>query len=303
MAADKRTEPSLATILGAPASATDEVVLALDDPETYVRKHAKALAERRVTKPRDDLAWIALVDALAAAKKLVEIDVHTEAEEVVAAVRQLAPRGSFGRASYDEDLSTAEVLETIGKELAAKDLSLAHIDLENDSLALVVLPSATIESAFAVAPRDGIGALRPFTGAGLGAATKQRHARAATRAEELAPPANKWRGFLREEDGVTHGFALQLGERAIDVDEGVLGKTEASELTFKTPDEARARATELLSERRARGFAEVSWDDFVARYKEAKVANVKKPAAKKPAPEKTSAKKPASRNSAARKRK
>src|SRR5690349_5375866 len=82
---------ALAKLIAPNAAAVARAVeLACTDPASYVKQHAAALRERGITKPSAGLPWIALVDALLAAKHLVNIDWKCTAEDLTWSLGRLA---------------------------------------------------------------------------------------------------------------------------------------------------------------------------------------------------------------------
>ncbi|WP_328615735.1 hypothetical protein OHS18_02400 [Amycolatopsis sp. NBC_00355] len=116
-----------------------------DDPDAYLREHADRLDERGIDEPLPELAWIALVDALADHGLLAEVDWKEAPDEIVGRLRALrsAPAGDSAWASLaDADLPTFEFLELAGGQLAATGTVLAVLDIESDCYPLVLLPHA-----------------------------------------------------------------------------------------------------------------------------------------------------------------
>jgi hypothetical protein len=123
----------------------DLAAAAHDDPEGYLREHADRLDERGIGEPIPELAWIALVDALADHGLLAEVDWKEAPDEIVGQLRSLrsAPVGDEAWASLAEaELPTFEFLELAGGQLAAAGTALAVVDIESDCYPLVLLPSA-----------------------------------------------------------------------------------------------------------------------------------------------------------------
>ncbi|QXE38384.1 hypothetical protein KQY30_33260 [Streptomyces sp. GMY02] len=161
---------------GRPA-VTEEVLLAYEDPETYVRTHAGRLDERGIDEPVDDLAWIALVDALTAQGLLAEVDWKESGEEIRRQVRALESRPATdpwslaSNANKADEADEAEALDTYAflTHYGALHLdvgtALAVLDIESDCYPLVLLPAARAAELTPLARRAGFAAavLRPDT--------------------------------------------------------------------------------------------------------------------------------------------
>ncbi|WP_328456554.1 DUF6630 family protein [Amycolatopsis sp. NBC_00438] len=123
----------------------ERAAAAHDDPDAYLREHADSLDERGIDEPLPELAWIALVDALADHGLLAEVDWKEAPDEIVGRLRALrsAPAEDSAWASLAEaDLPTFEFLELAGGQLAATGTALAVLDIESDCYPLVLLPHA-----------------------------------------------------------------------------------------------------------------------------------------------------------------
>ena len=154
------------------------VTQAATQPATYYRAHAVRLGDRGIDAPGPDLAWIALVDGLIAAKACSEIDWKTDAENVAWAIGNLRgiPRGAFAwmkRESDLDDRSTWELLEISGAHLRERGLQLAMLDTSSDSYCLVAVASADARKLVALASTAQFGDAELF-GDNLAAATKER---------------------------------------------------------------------------------------------------------------------------------
>jgi hypothetical protein len=114
-----------------------------DDPGAYLAAHADQLDERGVDEPIPELAWIALVDALADHDLLAEVDWKEAADEIVGrlqALRSAPPDEAWARLA-ESDLPTYEFLVLAGDRLAAAGTALAVLDIESDCYPLVLLPA------------------------------------------------------------------------------------------------------------------------------------------------------------------
>lgn len=138
---------ALAALLapGEPAVA-DRVTSAHDDPDAYLSAHADQLDDRGIDEPVPDLAWIALVDALADHDLLAEVDWKEHSEEVIGQLRALrsAPANPEAWAWLDDadtDVATHEFLDLAGARLSETGTTLAVLDIESDCYPLVLVPN------------------------------------------------------------------------------------------------------------------------------------------------------------------
>ncbi|MFF1920068.1 DUF6630 family protein [Streptomyces sp. NPDC058221] len=166
---EARTSLAALAALLAPAheAVAARVLHAHDDPAGYVRDHAAQLAERGIAGPRPDLAWTALVDALADHRLLAELDWKEDAEEIRAQLRALASRPSVDPwvlvDAQDMLLPTHEFLQACGRHYRDVGAALAVLDIDSDCYPVVSLRAARVEELTALAARAG------FTARGLGA--------------------------------------------------------------------------------------------------------------------------------------
>jgi hypothetical protein len=131
-----------------------------DDPGAYLVAHADRLDERGIDEPIPELAWIALVDALADHDLLAEVDWKEAADEIVGRLRALRS------APPDEawsDLPTHEFLVWAGNQLAAAGTALAVLDIESDCYPLVLLPAGRAGELERLAAAAGFKAAVPTT--------------------------------------------------------------------------------------------------------------------------------------------
>jgi len=193
-----------------------ELAKAWNDPDGYADAHARELEARGIEGPVDHLPWIALIEILAAARALVEIDrrpdiepdaepgaepgaeplAQLDAEGLRRAIEQLAgcPRGAFAWMKHDAELaerSTAELCELAGKALLARGVQLAQLGDEVLGRCLIVVPEAHAGELVKLVRAAGYGEAVLFTGARLTKATKDRTsaARHAARHGPLGPAA------------------------------------------------------------------------------------------------------------------
>ncbi|MFE1962936.1 hypothetical protein [Streptomyces sp. NPDC059479] len=156
---------------GRPAVA-EEVLFAYDDPEAYLRTYAGRLEERGIDEPIEDLAWIALVDALTAQGLLAEVDWKEDGEEIRRQVRDLESRPSIdpwtlsGKVRTDgtdatddlETLDTFAFLNHYGRLHLEVGTALAMLDIDSDCYPLVLLPAARAAELTQLARRAGFAA-------------------------------------------------------------------------------------------------------------------------------------------------
>ena len=125
----------------------DRVTSAHDDPDAYLRTHADQLDERGIDEPIPNLAWIALVDALADHDLLAEVDWKEESEEVVGQLRALRSNPANAETwtwldHTDIHVATHEFLDLAGARLRETGTTLAVLDIESDCYPLVLVPNA-----------------------------------------------------------------------------------------------------------------------------------------------------------------
>ncbi|HWO66734.1 MAG TPA: DUF6630 family protein [Umezawaea sp.] len=123
------------------------VTSAHDDPDAYLRAHADRLDDRGIDEPIPNLAWIALVDALADHDLLAEVDWKEESEEVVGQLRALRSNPTDAEAwtwldNADIHVATHEFLDLAGARLSEAGTTLAVLDIESDCYPLVLVPNA-----------------------------------------------------------------------------------------------------------------------------------------------------------------
>lgn len=134
------------------------VAAAWDDPDAYLREHADRLDERGIDEPVAELAWIALVDALADHGLLAEVDWKEAPAEVVRqlrALRSAPPAERVWTWSERHEAPTAEFLEAAGERLLGTGTALAVLDIESDCYPLVLLPASAADDLVALAAASG----------------------------------------------------------------------------------------------------------------------------------------------------
>ncbi|MFJ3940284.1 DUF6630 family protein [Streptomyces parvus] len=140
----------------------EEVLRAHDSPHDYVSAFADRLDDRGIDEPVDDLAWIALVDALAAHGLLAEFDWKEDPQEIRAQLRKLESRPSVDPwVPFEADASTLptdEFLHACGRHYREIGAALAVLDIESDCYPVVGLRAARTDELTALAARAGFSA-------------------------------------------------------------------------------------------------------------------------------------------------
>ncbi|WDT90357.1 hypothetical protein H0E86_00300 [Streptomyces sp. SCSIO-PteL053] len=140
----------------------EEVLRAHDSPHDYVSAFADRLDDRGIDEPVDDLAWIALVDALAAHGLLAEFDWKEDPQEIRAQLRKLESRPSVDPwVLFEADASTLpadEFLHACGRHYREIGAALAVLDIESDCYPVVGLRAARAGELAALAARAGFSA-------------------------------------------------------------------------------------------------------------------------------------------------
>ncbi|WP_406458351.1 hypothetical protein OG782_35940 [Streptomyces sp. NBC_00876] len=158
---DARTSLAGVAALLAPAheDVAERVLRAHDDPAGYARDHAGRLEERGIDGPVPDLAWIALVDALADHRLLAELDWKEDAQEVRSQLKALESRPSVDPwVLVEEDemlLPTHEFLDACGRHYREVGAALMVLDIDSDCYPVVGLRAARVGELTAVAARAG----------------------------------------------------------------------------------------------------------------------------------------------------
>jgi hypothetical protein len=136
-----------------------EVLRAHDSPHGYVSAFAGRLADRGIEEPVDNLAWIALIDALDAHGLLAECDWKEDAQEIRDRLRKLESRPSvdpwvlFG--AEETLLPTERFLHACGRRYREIGAALAVLDIESDCYPVVGLRAARADELTALAARAG----------------------------------------------------------------------------------------------------------------------------------------------------
>jgi Family of unknown function (DUF6630) len=131
------------------------VTAAHDDPAAYVAEHADQLDGRGIDTVVPDLAWIALVDALADHDLLAEVDWKEAADEVFQQLRQLRSSPAMPDSWGESDLPTFDFLELTGTRVRDIETRLAVLDIESDCYPLVLVPAALGEQLTSLADAAG----------------------------------------------------------------------------------------------------------------------------------------------------
>jgi len=181
---------AIAALLAPSAKRAGDLAKAWDDPDDYADDHAAELELRGIDGVVDHLPWLALIELLAHADALVELDGAPDAETLRRAIERLegCPRGAFAWMKHDAELaerSPAELLELAGKALLAKRVQLVQLGGEALRLCLVVVPAARAAELVKLTRTAGYGDATLLTGARLTKATKDR----TTAAKRTAGPA------------------------------------------------------------------------------------------------------------------
>lgn len=136
-----------------------EVLRAHDSPRDYVSAFESRLADRGIDEPVDNLAWIALIDALDAHGLLAEFDWKEDAQEVRAQLRKLESRPSVDPWVLLEAgemlLPTERFLHSCGRRYREIGAALAVLDIESDCYPVVGLRAARADELTALADRAG----------------------------------------------------------------------------------------------------------------------------------------------------
>jgi hypothetical protein len=143
----------------------DEIGVAWNEPERYVTARAERLSDRGIEKPIPQLAFIALVDALQARKRCVEIDWRADPRDMVKAVRTLLrgfQRKGWKPPRLEDGVELAELLSVVGSSIEGMGLSLCHLDHQSDSYALVLMATHDVNAATELALSSDVGRLSVF---------------------------------------------------------------------------------------------------------------------------------------------
>ncbi|MEV6425240.1 DUF6630 family protein [Streptomyces sp. NPDC051662] len=147
------------------AAVVEAVLFAYDDPDAYVRTHAEPLEDRGIDAPIENLAWIALVDALTAQGLLAEVDWKEDSDEIRRQLRSLESRPTVdpwsladpadAEATDTVPLDTAAFLNDAGRLHLEVGVALAVLDIESDCYPLVCFPARRASELTPLAARAG----------------------------------------------------------------------------------------------------------------------------------------------------
>ncbi|PVE10877.1 DUF6630 family protein [Streptomyces scopuliridis] len=147
------------------AAVAEEVLFAYEDPDAYVRTHATRLEDRGIDAPIENLAWIALVDALTAQGLLAEVDWKEDGDEIRRQLRALESRPAVDPWSLADPenadgtdpvaLDTAAFLNDAGRLHLDLGVALAVLDIESDCYPLVCFPARRASELTPLAARAG----------------------------------------------------------------------------------------------------------------------------------------------------
>lgn len=142
----------------------EEVQLAVDRPDDYVRAYHERLNWRGIEAPIPALPWIALVDGLMARDRLCEIDWKEPPGDVtsnldrLAALRPEQPgRWTWLAGAEWQGKLPEDFLPAIGKHLLEKGMALITLDIDSDSYPLMILPADRVQESQRLAALAGYG--------------------------------------------------------------------------------------------------------------------------------------------------
>lgn len=153
---DRRREAlvELATRLGGARVAT-QVALAIDAPDRYAARFAARIEDGDRDPDTSNFAWLALVDALEAARRLASLDWKHPADDALAWIRGLASKaGKAALAPLIADTATRatdDALRQAAAALATTGEALLQLDINSDSYELVVVPADAVAELVALA--------------------------------------------------------------------------------------------------------------------------------------------------------
>ncbi|MGX8274064.1 DUF6630 family protein [Streptomyces sp. PBSH9] len=137
----------------------EEVLRAHDSPHDYVSAFADRLNERGIDEPVDNLAWVALIDALAAHGLLAEFDWKEDPQEIRAQLRKLESRPSVDPwVLFEADgttLPTEAFLHACGRHYREVGVALAVLDIASDCYPVAGLRAARADELTVLAARAG----------------------------------------------------------------------------------------------------------------------------------------------------
>ncbi|NGO84269.1 DUF6630 family protein [Streptomyces sp. 196(2019)] len=153
-------------------SVAEEVLHAHDRPHDYVSAFEDRLDQRGIDEPVENLAWIALIDALHAHGLLAEFDWKEDAHEIRAQLEGLGSRPSADpwplSGAPEPPLPTDAFLHACGRRYREVGAALAVLDIESDCYPVAVLPAARAQELTALAAVAGFPVQHLGTGPGGG---------------------------------------------------------------------------------------------------------------------------------------
>ncbi|PWS46475.1 hypothetical protein DKT74_07060 [Streptomyces sp. ZEA17I] len=153
-------------------SVAEEVLQAHDRPRDYVSAFEDRLDQRGIDEPVENLAWIALIDALHAHGLLAEFDWKEDAHEIRAQLEGLGARPSADPWKLsgvpEPALPTDAFLHACGRRYREVGAALAVLDIESDCYPVAVLPAARAQELTALAAVAGFPVQHLGTGPGGG---------------------------------------------------------------------------------------------------------------------------------------
>ncbi|ARI56145.1 hypothetical protein A6E92_31240 [Streptomyces sp. S8] len=153
-------------------SVAEEVLHAHDRPHDYVSAFEDRLDQRGIDEPVENLAWIALIDALHAHGLLAEFDWKEDAHEIRAQLEGLGARPSADpwplSGAPEPPLPTDAFLHACGRRYREVGAALAVLDIESDCYPVAVLPAAHAQELTALAAVAGFPVQHLGTGPGGG---------------------------------------------------------------------------------------------------------------------------------------
>jgi hypothetical protein len=248
--------------------AAARVTLAEEKPDAYVAKYTKDLAERGITKPVPNLAFVALLDALAAGKRVALIDHRAAPEDVLFALKPLKapakPTPGWARGiDPDDDRDPETVIAAAAHGYEARGVALLNLDTTSDQLAIVAVASDAVAAVKSAAKAAGvaIALIKPKPLQAPAPAARETPARAMeTWPSAAEDPPGTWRYFLQLDE--KRSLCLVKYVTAYDVHAHPLG-SESTRDKRGFPDAATCTAAYLthIEQLRADGWQQYEADE------------------------------------------
>ena len=151
----------LIAIFGAD-NVVEEVLLSHTRPTTYIKENSQRLLQRGITKPVNNLFWIALTNALKDRSQLAELDWKDTTASLFDAISNLTIKNDnhnaivsdLDSAGFDWDEPAYESLEQFAAVLKKYSLSLMMIEIGSDSLPLFIGDTATRDEILSRQTKD-----------------------------------------------------------------------------------------------------------------------------------------------------